>query len=160
MKELSVIEELQQEYDAVNDADVRRAERNLGPPGENEKPLGMIHSEAIRKLWATGLKIQKRSLTALIEAMFGADDDEGTREITREAARLECLASLARDICWASAKVDIGGEAWTSPNIGMRAGWMLVAAQSKPPRALAGLLDITDMIRRLRDGAEGELGEA
>jgi hypothetical protein len=140
---LTVWAEIARDFEEINDKDIRRAQRNLGKMLPEEKPLGALHSEAVKKLWALSQRYEGAAKQAALDGSHKAETDEQTREYQERAQRLAALEEIVRDLFWTQAKDDAGGWDRTSGAIGLRADWMLVISPDRRPTIqtiLGGLL--------------------
>lgn len=135
---LTVIAELRSGFETVNDSDIRRVQRGLQKMQATEKPLGTIHNEALKKMWALANNYDVASKQAVLDSQK-ADSEEQAVELRNQACRYAALEELARDVFWVQAKDDIGAAAWQHPGaVGVREDWMLVAGAEVS--GLAGIL--------------------
>lgn len=137
MTTLAVLDEIENDLTAITEADVRRAERNLGAAREGEKALGTLHSVAAHRAWALANEYEARGMQAAISAKFRANSEEEQASLIREAHRFAALQKIVRELFWTQAKEDIGGDVWDADaGIGVRSGWMLVALSGNPVEGL------------------------
>ena len=59
-----------------------------------------------------------------------AQNEDEAEYHTEQAHRFSALEDCARQMFWAQARDDIGGKAWSSHKVGIRASWMMVAARN------------------------------
>jgi hypothetical protein len=130
---LTVWAEIAHDFGEINDQDIRRAQWNLGKMLPEEKPLGALHSEALKKLWALAQRYEGAAKQAALDSAHKAETEEEKRDWQERAQRLASLEEVVRDLFWTQAKDDAGGWGRTSGAIGLRADWMLVLAPDRPP---------------------------
>ena len=141
MTALAVLEAITKDLATMTDADVRRAERNIGPLRDGEKALGAIHNVAAQRAWALANSYEVRGMEAALSAKFRADSEEEQTAMIIEAHRCAAMQKIVRDLFWTQAKEDIGGDAWCKDSgIGVRSGWMLVALAESPVEGLLSRL--------------------
>lgn len=137
---LTIIERLLADIASVSEDDMKRGERHITPVDANEKPLGVIHNEAARKLWALSYRIQLEAGDRAYRSKLAATDDEA-KALALEGMALVEYAALARKVFWAQIKEDVGtGSAYAlgedENGIGIRSGWMVVSTKANPADAL------------------------
>lgn len=139
---LTVWEEISEAFHKVDETAIRRVQRNLGKVKDGERPLGVLHNENLKKLWALADEFDSMSKQALIDAMHKAETDEQANSLQGQANRWDALEDVVRELFWCQAKDDIG--AWgLEGTIGIRADWMLVHAPGRGKalmQALAGIV--------------------
>lgn len=139
---LTVLGEIHEDWAVITDADIRRVQRRLEKIQPNEKPLGTLHDEALKKMWALAERYEGLSQVLLNDANFTADTEEQTAELLQKSKRYSSLGEIVRNAFWCQAQDDIGAAAWQpGQDIGLRADWMLVSVQGGPlPRILSGIV--------------------
>lgn len=141
MTTLAILDEIGKDLTVIADADVRRAERNLGAAREGETALGTIHNVAAHRAWALANTYEARGMEAALHAKFRADSEEEQANLIQQAHRFAALEKIVREMFWAQAKEDIGGDSWCKQGgLGLRSGWMLVALPANPVEGLLGKL--------------------
>lgn len=131
-EELTVWVEIVRDFEDIKEPEIRRVQRNLGPARSGETPLGALHSEALKRLWALATRYDGLSKQAVIDSEHKAETEAEANEFHIRAARFVALEDITRSLFWTQAKDDIG--AWDSAGtVGVRADWMLVS--SAGPRA-------------------------
>lgn len=135
---LTVWSEISEAFDRVTEPDIRRVQRTLQPVRPNENPLGVLHNEALKKLWALAHRFDALSKQAVLDAQHKAETDDEASALRQQAARFSELEEIARDLFWCQAKDDIGS--WEhSGVIGIREGWMLVCGPA-PTKSIEAIL--------------------
>jgi hypothetical protein len=130
---LAVLNEIARDMEAVSDADVRRAERNLAAARQGEAALGTIHNVAAHRVWALANTYEARGMEVALSAKFRANSEEESTALIQQAHRYAALEAMVREIFWTQAKEDIGGDSWSKKGgLGLRSGWMLVALPASP----------------------------
>lgn len=137
---LTVWSEISEAFDQVTEADIRRVQRGLHPVRTNENPLGVLHNEALKKLWALAHRFDALSKQAVLDAEHKAETDDQAKELRQQALRYDALEEVARDLFWAQAKDDLG--VWDhsrAGSIGIREDWMLVCGPP-PTKGIEAIL--------------------
>lgn len=137
-KLLTVLEEINRTFEEINDRDIRRVQRGLNKTAPSEKPLGVIHNEALKRLWALADRYRGEIMQAMLDA-HRADTDEQAQELRERALRCVGIEEVVRDLFWAQAKDDIGAWSGTG-STGIREDWMLVRMEAKQSPSLAAIL--------------------
>lgn len=137
---LDLLTEIDAELQAVTPEDIRRAQRQLDQRARGETPLGTLHNRDAIGLHTLSHMYVGRALLKSHEAHFQTHDEEQEKLALEEVARFKAMAELARELFWLQAKTDIGGSAWTSGSIGVRADWIIVSCQDATANPLARLL--------------------
>ena len=138
---LTAMEEIERDFATVGESDVRRVQRNLDKILSQEKPLGALHSDAVKRLWALAERYEVAGKQAALDAAHKTDTEEQREALMRSAMRLCALERLVRDLFWIQSQDDIGDAAWGLSNgaVGVRADWMLVYVPS-PPQSFSDFL--------------------
>jgi hypothetical protein len=128
--ELTVWADFVHHFEQINDRDILRVQRNLNKMRPDEKPLGVLHSEALKNLWVLADRYEGLAQQAVIDSEHKAETDEQAKELKQHGVRYAALEEIARSLFWAQAKEDIG--AWGGSGcIGVREDWMMVSAPHK-----------------------------
>lgn len=136
--ELPIVAELGGGWVVVTDADVKRVGDMLPEMESGEEPLGVIHSEEARKLWAMADLFDRLSTEAFLASKFHSTTKEQATEWTEAAKRHEAFEEITRALFWTVARSDIGGKAWGSTTLIVRSGWMVVATSKR--QSLASIM--------------------
>ncbi len=100
----TVLDEMKNGFEAVTEADVLRAQRQLTKPASNERVLGTVHNLDARKMWALSVTFEAQQAKYLLDGKFTANSEDEIEEAHRKSHRANCFAELARDMFWAQAK--------------------------------------------------------
>lgn len=128
---LEVLTEILMELGTVTEEEIERADRAMRGPQEGDRTVGRLQNPEARKLWALRCRYAEAAELAVVQAKFGAADPATEGELTRSIHRNRSLSEITANLFWAQAKDDLGGEAWTSPYIGIRAGFAVVLNDRK-----------------------------
>lgn len=137
--DLQIIPEIADTYANITEEHILRLGGRLPPALPNDKNLGTVHNEAARRMWTVADYYDRLSCQWSLKAKFDGTSPEESAEFVRQSSRFAGFEHVARQLFWLSVKDDIGGRAWTSNEIGVRAGWMIVASTGAK-QALTGLL--------------------
>lgn len=137
---LTVWEEITEAFNQIEGPAVRRVQGKLGAMKDDERPLGVIHNESLKRLWALADVFEGRSSQAVVDKEHKAETDDEKEAFQCAAVRYSALEDFVRNLFWCQAKDDIGAWGHTG-RIGLRADWMLVCAPSADPlKGVLGLL--------------------
>lgn len=139
LTDLQIIPEIADTFTNITDEHIIRLGGRLPPARPKDQNLGTVHSEAARRMWTVADYYDRLSSQWALKAKFDATSSEESTEFARQSSRFAGFEHVARQLFWLSVKDDIGGHAWTSDEIGIRSGWMIVASTGGK-QALAGLL--------------------
>lgn len=133
MMDLPIMAEFDEALARITDEDVIRIGNRLADSEVGDAPLGAIHSEEARKLWALALHFEKAAVMQAVKGKFDAGTKEELEQLAETGAQYASMEECTRNLFWLIVKTDIGGKAWRSNQISVRSGWMLVATGAKRP---------------------------
>lgn len=137
---LPILEEMARAWEAITEEDIERANLHLAPLIEGETKLGVLHSQEVRRTWASAEQMAIRCKEAQMYVVSRAQGEDEVKFYKEQAMRFDTLEDCFRQLFWAQAKDDIGGPAWVDGmTIGVRTGWMFVKSKRK------GLPDFIEM---------------
>ncbi len=129
---LPILEEMAREWEAITDEEIERAEMRLTPLDNKETKLGVLDSREVRQTWALAGKMRFRCAEARLTAQSRAHDQRESAFYMEQANRFDALEDCLKELFWAQAKDEIGGNAWEQNNTGIRRGWTLVFSKGQP----------------------------
>ena len=127
----TVMSEIEAALMRVGESDVRRVQRVLPAVQPDDKPLGTIHDEELKRMYALAHLYDHDSDQALLDSTAKADSLEEAAELHQKAHRSQGLAKICQLLFWTGARDAIGLGTWPSGNITLRENWMLVAAPKR-----------------------------
>lgn len=142
---LAVLAEIHADLEKITEKDIQRVQLRLTQVQPNEKPLGTLHDETLKKLWALSERYHGLTHRYENEIKFDADTKEQALELEKQVQRAASLREIVKNLFWAQAKDDIGGGTWTADGIGLRADWMVVGTAGSPIQSMLGAI-----VQRLR----------
>jgi hypothetical protein len=126
---LSVLSEIERDLEKIQEVDVQRAQNQLNPPQANERSLGTLHNENLKRVWTlAGHYEYNGKLSALRMTMADAQE---AAELGLAGQRAAEFCKVARNIFWLQVKEDIGpvcrqGEG----GIALRTNWLIVETKA------------------------------
>jgi hypothetical protein len=142
LNDLTVNILLNQKLGSITEAQIDAATRRLNEdPQEGEIVVGVIESPATRAMYTMCQLLVAES--DLREAQGKAEVDEMLEKEHEEAAILmSTLASIAREIFWAQARLDLSVYESSNFNVGLRKGWVLTKMPRNNPGGMLAKLMI------------------
>ena len=135
---IELLTTMEADFARLGEPDIRRAQRSLSKIQPGEKALGVIHNEALKKMWVLASHYEGVAKRAAIDVEHKAETEEESQELKQCLCRFTALEDIARNLFWSQAKDDIG--AWgRSGSIALREDWMLVSFTTESP-SLAAIL--------------------
>ena len=134
----TVISEIEDNLKVIGEVDIRRVQRVLEKPEPDEKPLGTLHNETLKKLWALANHYRAKAHQAELDVSASADSEEEAEDLKIKSMRFTALEEAVRQLFWIQAQDDIG--IWQSRSIGLRADWLLVSVPDRPEEVIGKLL--------------------
>lgn len=128
LETMDILPELELLISKVSDKEMDYRSRSMFEPGENDKILGTIHNELVRRLFCVGTSLISRSMEvrSRAESVF---DEEEQNLMKQESARLNDLREVVQQLMWHQLRQDM--SFWEG-NIGVRRNWIAVQSVDQP----------------------------
>lgn len=139
---LTILSEIDTACAGMSDIDIRRAERVLVAIQNDEKALGRLHNESLKKLWSLSHHYDIQGKLAAISVQQ-ADNAEAAMVAGHQLERSNELEHVCQELFWIQVKDEIGASAReVEVGLGIREGWMVVSTgrASVVGRSLASVL--------------------
>lgn len=140
MLELKCIKELESFLPHVTPETIAVVEDGIQPPQIGERVLCTL-PEDIRRWFALAAYLDSLEDQARFQVAHNLLSPDRKQQITNDITRYQVLQSFARELFWMEARFFAGDAAFiTGESVGLRAGWLLVAAPDSVSNALHKLL--------------------
>lgn len=133
---MTIFEKIQIDLAAITDAMVQKTLARLSPKPEHETELAVISDPYIHRLWCLAESYGHQGIKLATQAHFEANDTADATTLRQQASYFDSLADVVRNVAWVEMKTRANSDrAWDAPQIGLRAGFTLVAPPDPPPGA-------------------------
>lgn len=136
---LEILHHIQLRLGGVTEVHVLTFGSRMTPPEKNEKALGVVHGEQLKKMYCLSMLARGRADSLEQEIGIIIDPEQEAEFRVERLVGLE-IDAICRELFWAEVRREFNCY---NSGIGLRKDWMVVAQEegaSGPPRAIAAFL--------------------
>lgn len=150
---MTVLEQITTDLAAITDDAVTKIAGYLQPIEKDDKPLGLVVSAHVHRLWALAVDYQRESMRLAYDVNYNTDNPADRPPIRQRARYLDTLADVVRDMAWLEMRQEVGESAW-GESVGLREGFMLVATKEDSVQAVnVAAINIGEVISKILGSA-------
>jgi hypothetical protein len=134
---LDILQELEIELDQLKPEQVEFRATKLEKPAKNDKPVGKLTNETMKRLWCLIALLGSRASHSKVQSNNATSAQEEKDKLA-SGARDFRLAELAKELFWTQLRRDF--DLFTEDSVGIRADWQVVVPPEDRQDQLAKLL--------------------